>query len=102
MIKARKYTVSTIVIGVILAWQIPLRGQDTLFVHALAEYGDENIKLRWAPGDALLWKYANQSGYQIERVTISNQKGERLSPGQRLASAKKWGPIVPDRPEAWQ
>ncbi len=102
MTRARQYTVATIIIGVILAWQIPLRGQDTLFIHALSEYGSEKIKLRWAPADALLWKYANQHGYQIERVTISNQQGERLSPEQRLTSAKKWGPILPYRPETWQ
>ncbi|NRB52765.1 MAG: hypothetical protein HRU41_34210 [Saprospiraceae bacterium] len=102
MKRTKIHTVATFIIGVILAWQIPLRGQDTLFIHALAEHSGKKIKLRWAPGDALLWTYANQSGYQIERVTISNQQGQRLSPKQRLASAKKWGPIVPHRPEAWQ
>lgn len=102
MTRARKHTVATIIIGVILAWQIPLRGQDTLFIHTLAEYGGEEIKLRWAPSDPLLWKYGNQSGYQIERVTIKNQQGERLSPTQRLASAKKWGPVLPYQAEIWQ
>lgn len=102
MTRARKHTVATIIIGVILAWQIPLWGQDTLFIHALAKHGGEKIKLRWAPEDALLWKYGNQNGYQIERVTIKNQLGQQLSPEQRLASAKKWGPVFPYRPEVWQ
>ncbi len=100
--KAIKPTVATIVIGVILAWQIPLQGQDTLFIRALAEHSSEKIKLRWAPGDALLWKHAHQSGYQIERVTIKNEEGKRLSPEQRIASVKKWGPVLPYQPEAWQ
>lgn len=102
MTRAKNHTVASIIIGVILAWQIPLRGQDTLFIHALAESWTEEIRLRWAPGDPLLWKYTNQIGYQIERVTIKNQKGERLSPRQRLASAKKWGPVLPYQAEAWQ
>lgn len=102
MIRTRKHTVATIIIGVILAWQIPMLGQDTLFIHALAESGVEEIRLRWAPSDPLLWKYANQSGYQIERVTVRNEKGERLSPTKRLASAKKWGPVLPYRAEVWQ
>ncbi|MBX2871175.1 MAG: hypothetical protein KTR30_03720 [Saprospiraceae bacterium] len=97
-----KHTVATFIFGLILAWQYPLLGQDTLFVHALGESTGDEVKIRWAPEDVLLWQYANRTGYLIERVTIKNQLGTRLTPEQRLASAKKWGPVLPYQAEEWQ
>jgi len=97
-----KHTVATIIAWVFLVWQSPLLGQDTLFIHGLAQAEQDQIKIRWAPDKALLWQYANQTGYQIERVTLKDENGATLSPKARLASAKKWDIILPQGPEVWR
>lgn len=97
-----KYTVATIIAWVFLVWQSLLLGQDTLFIHGLAQMEQDHIKIRWAPDKALLWQYANQAGYQVERVTLKDENGNSLTPKARLASAKKWEIILPQSPEIWK
>lgn len=87
---------------VFLAWQCSLLGQDTLFIQAVAQKDGKSIKIRWAPSHALLWEYANEVGYQVERVTIKDEKGKTLSPKDRLASARKWETVLPHPPESWR
>lgn len=97
-----RYTVVSILSWVFLAWQCPLLGQDTLFIHAQAQSEKGKLKIRWAPSHASLWVHTNQVGFEIERVTIKDQQGQLLPPKQRLASAKKWGPIIPSPAEDWE
>lgn len=90
------YTVALLLSGFILACPFNLMGQDTLFIQAVAHTNLDQIKIRWAPSHHLLWQYANEVGYTLERVTLKNQQGVALSPVQRLASLKRWP--VPFRP----
>jgi uncharacterized protein len=45
-------------------------------VEVLGKATDRSIKLRWAPSTPALWRFANQYGYTVERITIS--QGNRV------------------------
>ncbi len=97
------YTVALLLSGFILACPFNLMGQDTLFIQAVAHTDSDQIKIRWAPSHHLLWQYANEVGYTLERVTLKNQQGMALSPAERLASLKRWpDPFHPADIASWK
>ncbi len=46
-----------------------------------------HIKLRWAPNNPIVWQYANQYGYQIEKYLVY-QNGQILAKPRKLGLAK--------------
>ena len=45
-------------------------GDSIARIHVLARCGGNGIMLRWAPGTPVAWKYLNEYGYRIERITL--------------------------------
>ncbi len=58
----------------------------------------DSVVLRWAPGSALLWKFANQYGYILKRLTIDSNKVPNPSQFVQLNE----NPILPLKLNEWK
>lgn len=68
-------------------------------VHVIAKATEQSIKLRWAPTSPMAWKYANDYGYTMEKIVMTengkvlgNRKVEIVSSFQPapLAEWEEW------------
>lgn len=75
---------------------------DTLEIKAIAQPFVDSITVRWAPTNQNLWKLANQSGYNLNRLTFY-RNGKYLTKEERKASAIQLATGLKPLPkEAWR
>lgn len=68
-------------------------------IKVLARAGEQNIKLRWAPNNAVAWERLNKYGYYVERVTISRNNKLITPPEKKRLTAQ---PVKPKPLNEWE
>jgi uncharacterized protein len=76
-----------IYLSIVLIWiTICVHAQsDSLYIALIAKPKKDEVWLRWAPANPIVWRYGNQHGYLVERFTlrpdgeIDNPLGEMLT-----------------------
>jgi uncharacterized protein len=85
---------------VLIAWSTPSFSQnEEPAVRVQGRVSDGSIKLRWGPNTPVTWQFANQYGYTIERVKLT-ENGKTLDKPERLVLSPT--PIKPATQKFWE